>query len=326
MLAERERMNNRMRQRDFRRFLNIAQMMIFSNNEEYDTDSRVPVQGAFYASMSKDKMFFNVFREANWSYYDALPLKEMTADREKEILTRLGKTVLLSLPEYKTNKKPTTPTNRILSSLLAKDRILYFLKYGFAYVNTTKKNEQGEEYTQLEKHVMRYPQFFANRAICKALDNGINSGTIWHTQGSGKTALSYFAVKILTDYFANHDAVARFYFIVDRIALMEQAMREFTARGVKVFTAQSRKELMNDFANNVTMQSKDGQAEITVINIQKFDEQKEEIKIQYNTNIQRVFFVDEAHRGYGPGGVFLANLMNSDTKAVRIALTGTPLL
>ena len=82
MLAERERMNNRMRQTDFRRFLNITQMMIFSNNEEYDTESRVPVQGAFYASMSKDKIFFNVFREAKWSYYETLPLKEMTPERK----------------------------------------------------------------------------------------------------------------------------------------------------------------------------------------------------------------------------------------------------
>ncbi len=326
MLAERERMNNRMRQRDFRRFLNITQLMVFSNNEEYDTDSRVPVQGAFYACMSKDKIFFNVFREANWNYYETLHLEELSSEREKEILTRLGKVVLLSLPEYKTNKSSTTPTNRLLSSLLAKERILYFLKYGFAYVNTTKKNEQGEEYTLLEKHVMRYPQFFANKAICANLDKGINSGTIWHTQGSGKTALSYFAVKILTDYFAKRDAVARFYFIVDRIALMEQAMREFSARGLKVFTAQSRKELMSDFATNITMQSSNGQAEITVVNIQKFDEQKEKLEIQYGTNIQRVFFVDEAHRGYNPQGSFLANLMNSDTQAVRIALTGTPLL
>lgn len=326
MLAERERMNNRMRQRDFRRFLNIAQMMVFSNNEEYDTDSRVPVQGAFYASMSRDKMFFNVFREANWNYYETLHLEEISAEREKEILTRLGKVVLLSLPEYKTNKNATTPTNRVLSSLLAKERILYFLKYGFAYVNTTRKDEHGEEYNWLEKHVMRYPQFFANKAICANLDNGVNSGTIWHTQGSGKTALSYFAVKILTDYFAKRDTVARFYFIVDRIALMEQAMREFSARGLKVFTAQSRKELMADFANNVTMQSNDGQAEITVVNIQKFDEQTEKLEIKYGTNIQRIFFVDEAHRGYNPQGSFLANLMNSDTKAVRIALTGTPLL
>ena len=326
MLAERERMNFRMRQRDFRRFINITQMMIFSNNEEYDTDSRVPVQGAFYASMSKDKIFFNVFREASWTYYDTLPLAEMTAEREKEILTSLGKVVLLSLPEYKANKNATSPTNRVLSSLLAKDRILYFLKYGFAYVTAHKKNEEGVEYTQLEKHVMRYPQFFANRAICASLDKGINSGTIWHTQGSGKTALAYFAVKILTDYFAKRDTVARFYFIVDRLSLMEQATREFTARGLKVFTAQNRKELMADFASNKTMQDKKGDAEIMVVNIQRFDEQHDKIDIQYSTNIQRIFFVDEAHRGYSPTGSFLANLLNSDTKAVRIALTGTPLL
>lgn len=326
MLAERERMNDRMRQRDFRRFLNIAQMMIFSNNEEYDIDSRVPVQGAFYASMSKDKMFFNVFREAQQAYYRTLKLADIAPEREKQILQRLGKVVLLSLPEYQTNKDPLTPTNRILSSLIAKERILYFLKYGFAYVEVTKKNDAGEEIKKLEKHVMRYPQFFANRAICTNLDKGINSGTIWHTQGSGKTALSYFAVKILTDYFAKRDTVARFYFIVDRIALMEQAMREFAARGLIVYTAQSRKELMEDFASNKTMRNTEGKPEIMVVNIQKFEEQTDKPDFHYGTNIQRIFFVDEAHRGYNPEGTFLANLLNSDTNAVRIALTGTPLL
>lgn len=326
MLAERERMNDRMRQRDFRRFLNIAQMMIFSNNEEYDTDSRVPVQGAFYASISKDKMFFNVFREAQQAYYQTLRLADIAPEREKQILQRLGKVVLLSLPEYQTNKDPLTPTNRILSSLLAKERILYFLKYGFAYVEVTKKNDAGEEIKKLEKHVMRYPQYFANRAICTNLDRGINSGTIWHTQGSGKTALSYFAVKILTDYFAKRDTVARFYFIVDRIALMEQAMREFAARGLVVYTAQSRKELMEDFASNNTMRNTEGKPEIMVVNIQKFEEQTDKPDFHYGTNIQRIFFVDEAHRGYSPTGSFLANLLNSDTNAVRIALTGTPLL
>lgn len=326
MLAERERMNNRMRQPDFRRFLNITQLMIFSNNEEYDTENRVPVQGAFYASMSKEKMFFNVFREAQQAYYQNLPLSDVSCEREKQILQCLGKVVLLNLPEYQTNKDPNTPTNRLLSSLLAKDRILFFLKYGFGYVETTKKNSAGEEVKVLEKHVMRYPQFYANRAICSNLDKGINSGTIWHTQGSGKTALSYFAVKILTDYFAKRNTVARFYFIVDRIALMEQAMREFTARGLVVHTAQSRRELMDDFSSNKTMRNTSGKSEIMVVNIQKFEEQTDKPDFHYGTKIQRIFFVDEAHRGYNPTGTFLANLLNSDTGAVRIALTGTPLL
>lgn len=326
MLAERGRMHARMRQRDFRRFLNIAQLMIFSNNEEYDTDNRVPIQGAFYASMSKGKMFFNTFREASPSYYETLPLSPITNEREFEILKQVNKTVLVSLPEYQTNKSPLTPTNRVMSSVLAKERILYFLKYGFAYVERTINNEDGESVTTLEKHVMRYPQFFASKAICRNLDKQINSGTIWHTQGSGKTALSYFAVKVLTDYFAKRNIVARFYFIVDRISLMEQAMSEFASRGLAVFSANSRKELMDDFKSNRTMRGSDGKPEITVVNIQKFEEQTDKLEVTYGTNIQRVFFVDEAHRGYNPKGSFLANLMSADTQAVRIALTGTPLL
>lgn len=326
MLAERERMHARMRQRDFRRFLNIAQLMVFSNNEEYDTDNRVPIQGAFYASMSKGKLFFNTFREPSPTYYETLPLQSITDEREYEILKQVNKTVLVSLPEYQTNKSPLTPTNRVLSSVLSKERILFFLKYGFAYVERTTKNDKGEEITALEKHVMRYPQFFASKAICRNLDKGINSGTIWHTQGSGKTALAYFATKVLTDYFANRDTVARFYFIVDRISLMEQAMSEFSSRGLQVFSASSRKELMEDFSSNRTMRGADGKPEITVVNIQKFEEQHEKLEVTYGTNIQRIFFVDEAHRGYNPQGSFLANLMNADNKAVRVALTGTPLL
>jgi len=43
-------------------------------------------------------------------------------------------------------------------------------------------------------------------------------------------------------------------------------------------------------------------------------------------NVQRVYFLDEAHRSYNPKGSFLANLMVSDREAIMIALTGTPLI
>src|SRR5699024_4057227 len=47
---------------------------------------------------------------------------------------------------------------------------------------------------------------------------------------------------------------------------------------------------------------------------------------QYATNLQRIFIVDEAHRGYNPACSFLANLFEADPNSVKIALTGTPLL
>ena len=49
-------------------------------------------------------------------------------------------------------------------------------------------------------------------------------------------------------------------------------------------------------------------------------------KSDYDVNVQRVYFLDEAHRSYNPKGSFLANLMASDREAVMIALTGTPLI
>ena len=63
MLAERERINVRFRNVAFRSFLNVTQLMVFSNNQEYDTANVVPVQGAFYATIAKERAFFNVFRE-----------------------------------------------------------------------------------------------------------------------------------------------------------------------------------------------------------------------------------------------------------------------
>lgn len=147
------------------------------------------------------------------------------------------------------------------------------------------------------------------------------------TQGSGKTALSFYLTYILTDYFAKQNKVAKFYFIVDRLDLMEQATQEFEARGLKVSTAQSRKELMEQFRNNQSLEGVSGQAEICVVNIQRFAEDKEKVDVlPYATNLQRIFIMDEAHRGYRPGGSFLANLFDADKNSIKIALTGTPLL
>ena len=73
---------------------------------------------------------------------------------------------------------------------------------------------------------MRYPQFLATRLLSGRL-SGAKKGIIWHTQGGGKTALAFYNVHYLTDYFQRKRIVPKFYFIVDRIDLLEQAKREF---------------------------------------------------------------------------------------------------
>ena len=328
ILAERDRINVRMSKKCFRSFFNITQLMIFSNNQEYDNISRVPIQGAFYCCASLSKAFFNVFREEDKKFVSQYPYLPITDDIENKVLKHRNCIVIKNLNEYHTNKQVDTPTNRILTSMLSKERILFLLHYGFAYVEKKVELEDGTMGTVLQKHVMRYQQLFASYAIRRTLGRGIKSGIIWHTQGSGKTALAYYSVRSLTDYFAQQNVVAKFYFIVDRIDLMEQASDEFAARGLVVHNAKSRDELMADIASNSLTNNSTGKLEIMVVNIQKFKEDKKQVQLNdcYNTQMQRIFFIDEAHRGYNPKGSFLANLLEADKNAIKIALTGTPLL
>lgn len=334
IVAESKRMNHeRFPNRKFRRFINITQLMIFSNNMEYDTmGGIVPIQGAFYCTAARESAPFNCFREENPSnlpiapFIKEYPYENIKQDDEKRILSDFNCQVIHHTPEYQTNLDVNTPTNRILTSMCSPERLLFLIKYGIAYVKMEKEVDGKIESTD-QKHIMRYQQMFASLAIREQLRDGATSGVVWHTQGSGKTALSYYLTYVLSDYYAKHNMVAKFYFIVDRIDLLEQATQEFEARGLVVSTANTRAELMAQFRNNHAQEGNSGHPEITVVNIQRFAEDKEKVNLPaYAINLQRIFIMDEAHRGYKPGGCFLANLFDADPNSVKIALTGTPLL
>ena len=334
MVAEANRMTmQRFPNKKYRRFINITQLMIFSNNMEYDAKGGiVPIEGAFYCTAARKSAPFNCFREENVGnkpvapFINDFPYKEIDAEQEKQILKDFNCQVIHTHVEYQSNLNVNTPTNRIITSMCSKERLLFLLKYGIAYVKSEREVDGKIESTD-QKHIMRYQQMFAALAIRQKLSEGVKSGIVWHTQGSGKTALSFYLSYILTDFYAKQNKVPKFYFIVDRLDLLEQATQEFEARGLIVSTANSKKELMEQFRDNQAQNNLSGQAEITVVNIQRFAEDHERVNLNsYATNLQRIFIMDEAHRGYKPGGCFLANLFDADPDSIKIALTGTPLL
>lgn len=174
-------------------------------------------------------------------------------------------------------------------------------------------------------------------------------GIIWHTQGSGKTALTYHLTKLIRDFFSrsNLNKKTKFYFIVDRLDLLEQAKNEFSKRGLCVYEAENKEDLSQKLKNSRVFEGPQGNDEIIVVNIQKFKAPNEEkapnedpssapkeiiskTELQEaakdNHDLQRVFIIDEAHRSYDPKGCFYANLIECDKTAIKIALTGTPLL
>ncbi|TDG36089.1 type I restriction endonuclease subunit R [Pedobacter changchengzhani] len=317
ILAEHKRIQTRFQNSKFRNFINITQLMVFSNNMEYDDSSPVAIEGAFYATPSYQKPSFNYFREEDIFDLNTI-LSDVDEAIENFILKDNNLVGIKNSPEFLTNKNPNTPTNRICTSLFQKERLKFMLQYSIAYVKTA---------TGLEKHIMRYPQLFATKAIEAKLEKGIKKGIIWHTQGSGKTALAYYNVKYLTDYFQTKKIIPKFYFIVDRLDLLVQAGKEFKSRGLVVHNVNSREEFARDIKSTSVIHNNLGKAEITVVNIQKFQDDPDVVRnTDYQLNIQRVYFLDEVHRSYNPKGSFLANLNESDPNAIKIGLTGTPLL
>lgn len=317
ILAEHNRIQSRFQNKKFRQFVNITQLMVFSNNMDYDDSSPEKIEGAFYASASYNKPIFNYFREEQSFNLEEL-LREIPDELETTVLKDNNLLSIKDSPVFMTNKNSNTPTNRISTSLFSHDRLAFVLEFGLTYVNT----EKG-----LEKHVMRYPQMFATKAIEKTIENGVKKGIIWHTQGSGKTALAYYNVKYLSHYFQKKNVIPKFYFIVDRLDLLTQASIEFRSRGLVVHNIDSRDDFARDIKQTNAINNDSGKPEITVVNIQKFADDPSVIKnTDYQLNIQRVFFLDEVHRSYNPKGSFLANLEQSDRDSIKIGLTGTPLL
>lgn len=316
--AERDRIQVRFKNDKFRRFVNITQLLVFSNNMEYDDTDTNKLQGAFYATTAKGgDTRFNNFREQKRSEYIDL-INDIDEDTEDFILTDNNHRVIKHAPEFQSNKDIDSPTNRLLSSLYLPNRLRDILKYAICYVDEVD-DETGV--VSIQKHIMRYPQFFATKAIKATLDDGIKKGVIWHTQGSGKTALSFYNVRPLKDYFARKNIIPKFYFVVDRIDLANQAKDEFSKRGLTVHSINSKDDLVRDFKNNTSNEG------ITVLNIHKFREDTVALNDSgYDIKVQRIFFIDEAHRSYDPTGSFLANLYNSDKDSIKIALTGTPLI
>ncbi|OOP98117.1 restriction endonuclease subunit R [Helicobacter pylori] len=329
-------------------FYNLAQIWLFSDNLPYDENN--PDQGVFYSASYSP--IFQRFVETN--RLDITPPPENDQNHQNHqnhrSLEEIQKRVLkeFNLKDTDTLESPKdTPTNSLLTSFCSHKRLCFILKYGISFL---------KEKSEFKKHLWRYAQMFASLNVLKELQKHYETnpkdplkGIIWHTQGSGKTALTYHLTKLIRDFFSrsNLNKKTKFYFIVDRLDLLEQAKNEFSKRGLCVHEAENKEDLSQKLKNSSVFEGPQGNDEIIVVNIQKFKSPNEEkapnedpssapkeiiskTELQEaakdNHDLQRVFIIDEAHRSYDPKGCFYANLIECDKTAIKIALTGTPLL
>lgn len=323
---ERRRMDDRLSNPAFSHFFNELQLLIFSNNMEYDNDPDVivPIQGSFYSTIQRSHFRFSPFREEDLNLFETVAARDIDKNIENEVLKEANAQAVKGTLEYITNINGLRPTNKIITSLLSKKRFLFLLDYGFCYVR--EKDDDG--ILKISKHVMRYPQLLASLSLLNKLDHGLKKGIIWHSQGSGKTELSFYLVKILTDYYyRKRGQNARFLFIPDRIDLLKQAKDEFVFRGLTATTVSNKDEFRKAIQKPSGINGQDGNLEIMVVNTQKISEEAQVLpSTHYSTNNQTIIIVDECHRSYDENGQFLSNLINIDKNAVIIGLTGTPII
>ena len=269
--------NKRLKNLDYKKFFNLIQFVSFSNNMEYeeDNDDIEDIKaGSFYTTPNGNNTSFSFFREDDIKYLVDYNYKNISKDTVKYVMKDCGYNPKeAETPEFDENLKVDTPCNSFITSVFDKERFLYFLKYGIMFIN--------EKVPQ--KHIMRYPQFFATRKIIERLESGGKGGIIWHTQGSGKTALAAFSNRVIRDYYAKEGINTRFFFVVDRLELLRQANIEFSNRGLSVKICKNKKEFTSELnktlSTNITSQST---GEICVVNIQKFEGEIPEAKNEYN--------------------------------------------
>lgn len=324
--AEFKRMiNDRLRNPAYHKFFNLFQFTSFSNNMEYEDGDEAQAElvkaGSFYTTPNGSKTRFSFFRENDKNFHENYRYKILDENFCKYIIQDLDYSPsIYDRPDFSSNNNVMTPCNRFITSFYDKKRFLFFLKYGICYVKACNRNPP-------EKHIMRYPQFFASQRVLERLDNGRKRGIIWHCQGSGKTELAVYLNRILREYYAKKNIITRFFFVVDRLELLRQDNGEFSNRYFQVTNADNKKDFSRELNKTLPKTSLSGKVgEFVVINIQKFEEKIPKAVNEYNTNIQRVFFIDEAHRSYARNGSYFKNLILCDPNAVFIALTGTPLL
>lgn len=312
MISEFSRMEKRFQNKAFKVFHNITQIIGFTDNMDYSEDYGMHTTGSYYCTSSYSKAFFNSMHEERQDEVSK-QVGEVTEEQIVEVLKDANKIAIKDTPEFKTNCDPNTPANSFLTSLFSLDRLKFFLRFGIAY--DKKRNDDG--IITFQKQIMRYPQYFATKAIEDAINSGVKKGVIWHTQGSGKTALAFYNIEYLKYVFQKKNIIPQFFFIVDRIDLANQAENAFLNRGLKVKRINSKQELNKPFTEDVA-----------VVNIQKINEDTNLVdKSGYESlNKQNVYFIDEAHRSYNDKGSYLPNLYNADKNAIKIALTGTPLI
>ena len=214
-------------------------------------------------------------------------------------------------------EQAVTDQDRLLISLLSKDRLLEFIRYFILFDR------------KVEKIVARYQQAFGIKALLARIsgigtDGARQGGVIWHTTGSGKSFTMVFLCKalLLNDALKN----CRIVVVTDRRDLEKQLAANFITGGAFGSDIGTRKDGAGAKASSGRDLAKrigKGTERIIFTIINKFASASK-LPECHNDSADLIVLIDEGHRSQG--GENHERMRTALPNAAYVAFTGTPLL
>ncbi len=165
------------------------------------------------------------------------------------------------------------------------------------------------------KIVPRYMQYRGARKIVERLRKDQAGGTLWHTQGSGKSLTMMFVIRKMFNSSDLKDY--KIVLLIDRKDLQTQLFKSTKAIKYTVNEAGSIEGLKKLIHNTAS--------DVTVAMVHKFGDRGEKTEKfpVLNESSRILVMIDEAHRSEYSD--LAANMWRSMPKAVKVAFTGTPI-
>ncbi len=272
-----------------------------------------------YATTKTPKKFWANWREEEIDevQFSQIKNKALPHDLKNALLNDKPRSVQNHFEKLWEGEQFVTDQDRLLISLLSKDRILEFIRFFILYDR------------KIGKVAARYQQVFGIKALVSRIstlrpDGGREGGVIWHTTGSGKSLTMVFLCKALLLH--QNLTQCRVLVITDRVDLEKQLARTFLqggalgeTKGLKKEENRAKASTGRDLAKRIGK----GNERIIFSIINKFGTAAK-LPECYNPSENFIVLIDEGHRSQS--GENHERMRKALPNASYVAFTGTPLL
>jgi len=273
-----------------------------------------------YATTKTPKKFWAKWHEEELTESNFKKLKNapLSLEQNDELLLDRAPSIQKHFKALWSGDQFVTDQDRLLISLLSKDRLLEFIRFFILYDR------------KVGKIAARYQQVFAIKALIERIstkrpDGGREGGVIWHTTGSGKSFTMVFLCKALLLHKTLSEC--RVIAVTDRIDLEKQLARTFLTGGALGSKGAGKKDKENRFkaatGRDLAKRIAKGNERIIFSIIHKFSTAAK-LSECYNPSENIIVLIDEGHRSQS--GENHERMKNALPNASYVAFTGTPLL